>query len=269
MKYFNTYHHDLFDTYSFTSGSEEEGIIGAGTDFGTISGIPKKADSPVIYVSFEFKCNYDCYCFQYYYTASTSMAIQLYKTGNNYYLYFKFGNSTYYTGIVQVNTWIRIDLVIDREKGIVDLYIDRLFVHSEPSTNIQKNECVSIKFGTYKGTSTKTVIRNLMLTDEGPLLNTHIREVPFEVVSSEWENDGSMFSTEEAGKKFVLKPLPVSPKGMKLKSLTLAGRAQSSDTVGKISVDMGGGALEVPLTSNVFCTQEVSVLDNITVVSGA
>lgn len=191
---------------------------------------------------------------------------------NSNYMEIRLANKNVLTTSFKVSRgiWYHVFLDVDTVAGCITVYVDGNKIGEY--TDYVKTGAMAKDFRFYLNSSYYKM-KNMIVTDGELSINETIMEVETSVESCEWNEAQDGYSTEDIGKKIVLKPARTKIDGY---TITAAGivweNALGSDNVPSVNISMGQKSKKVQLPSGNShnagaCFDRVVALENIVVTS--
>lgn len=156
------------------------------------------------------------------------------KLGNKTLASFNYAPSTLFTKFYSE---------IDTENGKIVVGIDNLKKELDSPSIIGENflaACIGAKYYT---SSKKSVVKDIIISDEPILMSETIKEIPISVASTDWNKDGDSYSTDSSGKKITYSADTSELENFNIKTaLLFFESSQSSESISELKTNIGGVA---------------------------
>lgn len=130
---------------------------------------------------------------------------------------------------------------IDTENGKIVVGISNLKKEFDSPSIIGENflsACIGAKYYT---SSKKSVVKDIIISDEPIKMNETIKEIPISVASSDWNKDGDSYLTDSSGKKITFSADTSDLEAFNVRSASLFFESsQSSENINEIKTNIGG-----------------------------
>lgn len=187
-------------------------------------------------------------------------------------IYIKLGNTTLASfNYSPSSLFTKFYSEIDTDNGKIVIGIDNLKKEFDSPSIIGENflsACIGAKYYT---SSKKSVVKDIIISDEPILMNEIIKEIPISVASSDWNKDGDSYLTDSSGKKITFSADTSDLETFNIKSASLFFESsQSSESISELKTNIGGVAGNLRLSdkgeisqgncvNNPDLTKEISV----------
>ena len=102
--------------------------------------------------------------------------------------------------------WYKIYEIYDYEAGTVDMYVNGVYFYRTTNARISTPSFIELRLPVYSSDESKFIgIRNIIVSDEEFSIDDTVKELPLETVLSEWQEDETVYFTENTDKRMILK----------------------------------------------------------------